>query len=281
MIKKSSSIGDVLNETRPMRKNVTVIIMRGLPGLGKTTFIRAMMSKYHKMNRDDVQVVNTDLIRVKAMDEIAKQLGTEGKELSAYELEQVTRHQVEEYIKNEIGKTFVMLDEGGVFILDKNTVDEQMRDFIIKEATKNFENVEKQFMVPYQVDKEFIYDDVHYPFSMTMLVTSLIRCLRRKGHPTLRYGPENTIRAIILCYKKTAGLSFEKFADEAGMTVVTQDFINDMVREEMTVIYDKIRPLIDRLMEDDIDDYVAYAAQLMQFRKLVKALHTWDAPQHN
>lgn len=50
---------------------------------------------------------------------------------SLFEIEQATREQVEEEIRNEIIKIFRNLENDGVFILDKNTVNKKTRDLII------------------------------------------------------------------------------------------------------------------------------------------------------
>ncbi len=211
-------------------RTLTVIFTAALPGHGKTTLINKLAVRFENDPCFKLEVVASDAARQDAKDYYRTHHDCSS--MTEYQIEELASVMTINLLKQHIIEAFERLRTNAgnnIFMLDKNYVSDDLRDFILIEAKKVDPTALILILLPRQTDDKDLKITLKgnsCPFAFDSLFASLVRCYRRKSHPTMKFGNQHVYKSIINCLYRFSGIDYLDVANAKHMKLITYDYFN-------------------------------------------------------
>ena len=265
-----------------MLARLTVLMVTGLPGIGKSTVLNNMISLWAEGGLN-IAKVESDVVRQEAIK--LERMKIENSKLTPLELELKSKPVFNAMLLDQIKKEIVGLRElpgHSIFILDKNFLPEALIEGIMESAKENFgEDYNSFFILPQQSYDEELRIDINdklTPYYLDLLCVSLVRVFTRKGHISLCHGYSHSLKSVVGVVQSYAGQSFQDMADKNGMKLLHFEYFNvSRLNAEplRSVMKDKMSTIHQMIKEGNFDGDLC-AEMLLSEEELTKVITSFD-----
>ena len=217
-------------ETSSKKKKVLFMFSIGLPGMGKTTYMK-LLRKLLEERDCALTIISSDKVRLEIMDEL-RQKNPKMSHHEAFEKSsKTTKKRYYDYVEDAILNTRKIPQSFHVVFLDKNhppNIIKEAIDFARKSTFTSKFNIKVAVMKPFCIDT-FKTKHNFYPFSLSFFLTCLKRSIAREGHETL-VGDEMKITSVLfgfLNFYKNFDANYATFTDLGADLVVELPFAHE------------------------------------------------------
>lgn len=206
--------GRVTGDTSSGCRKVYVIIPIGMPGMGKTYFLKTF-KRVVEANGCQLSMISSDEVRKECMDRLAKTQ----RNLSTDQLFDKTatsaRNLFNERLKDLITKSDTLQCKAHFIFVDKNHPPNAMRGTMaLIEGSSAGLNVEVVGLTPQIENNFFTYEDggktFQYPFSANFFMTCYDRVQTRKEHETLIGSGTKSAGVLVMFFHMFRGVMLNK-----------------------------------------------------------------------